>query len=72
MTKESSPIRDFYPADFRIDMNGKRNPWEGVNLLSFINEERLKSAISQHAADSTISDDEKKRNSYGNDLEYRK
>ena len=52
-------------------MNGKRNPWEGVNLLSFINEERLKGAISGHAPDDTISDDERKRNSFGNDLEYR-
>jgi 5'-3' exonuclease len=72
MTNSSSPIRDFYPADFRIDMNGKRNPWEGVNLLSFINEERLKDAISSHAPDSTLTDEEKQRNSFGHDLEYRK
>ena len=71
MVQDSSPIRDFYPADFRIDMNGKRNPWEGVNLLSFINEERLKSAVANHAPDSTLTSDEIERNSRGNDLEYR-
>jgi hypothetical protein len=31
-------------ADFKIDMNGKRNPWEGVNLLPFINSETLMAA----------------------------
>ena len=71
MTTGTSPIRDFYPSDFRIDMNGKRNPWEGVNLLSFINEERLKGAIASHAPDSTLTEEEKQRNSFGQDLEYR-
>ena len=71
MTTSTSPIKDFYPADFKIDMNGKRNPWEGVNLLSFINEDRLKDAIAKHAPDSSLSEEERKRNSFGNDLEYR-
>jgi Xrn1 helical domain len=26
-----SPIADFYPLDFKIDMNGKKNPWEAVS-----------------------------------------
>jgi 5'-3' exonuclease len=25
-----SPIKDFYPLDFKIDFEGKRNEWEGV------------------------------------------
>jgi 5'-3' exonuclease len=28
-----SPILDFYPADFKIDANGKRNPWEAVSHM---------------------------------------
>ena len=65
MTRDDSPIIDFYPTDFQIDMNGKRNPWEGVNLLSFINEKRLKEAVAEHAPNSTISEEEIARNSHG-------
>ena len=41
MTEGSSPIADFYPEDFRVDMEGKRNDWEGVVLVPFIEESRL-------------------------------
>lgn len=41
MTQGSSPIADFYPQDFRVDMEGKRNEWEGVVLVPFIEESRL-------------------------------
>jgi len=41
MKSSKSPIKDFYPESFSVDMNGKRWPWEAVVLLPFIDAKRL-------------------------------
>lgn len=33
MVNEDSPILDFYPEDFQIDMNGKKMLWQGNPTL---------------------------------------
>ena len=42
-----SAIADFYPLQFAVDMNGKRNSWEGIALIPFIEERRLLDAVSK-------------------------
>lgn len=63
MTEPDSPIKDFYPVEFEIDLNGKRRMWEAVVLLPFIDEKRLLGAI-RHL-DHTLTPDERRRNSVG-------
>ena len=70
MTRESSPIIEFYPRDFEVDMNGKRNPWEAVNLLPFIDEQKLKSAVAEYCGEGKITEEERQRNEFGVDLVF--
>ena len=38
MVKEESPIFHYYPSDFKTDLNGKKQEWEAVVLIPFIDE----------------------------------
>ncbi|KAG8708843.1 5'-3' exoribonuclease 2 [Ceratobasidium sp. 395] len=63
MTDEESPIIDFYPTEFEIDMNGKKMAWQGVALLPFIDEKRLLGAMAERYP--KLTEDEVRRNKWG-------
>ncbi|KAL9624273.1 MAG: hypothetical protein Q9160_001520 [Pyrenula sp. 1 TL-2023] len=68
MTSPDSPIIDFYPRDFDLDMNGKKQDWEAVVKIPFIDEKRLLTAMA--TKDSFLTDDEKARNDFGVSLKF--
>lgn len=45
----ASPIIDFYPLEFEADLNGKKNAWEAVVKIPFIDESRLLSAMMERS-----------------------
>uniref|UniRef100_A0A671M5A8 5'-3' exoribonuclease 1 n=1 Tax=Sinocyclocheilus anshuiensis TaxID=1608454 RepID=A0A671M5A8_9TELE len=45
MTSPGSPIVEYYPQDFKTDLNGKQQEWEAVVLIPFIDEKCLLTAM---------------------------
>jgi 5'-3' exoribonuclease 2 len=66
MEDEDSPIKEFYPEDFEVDLNGKKFAWQGVALLPFIDEKRLLDAMNQVYP--LLTDDENARNTFGEEV----
>lgn len=66
MSDEDSPIIDFYPVDFPIDLNGRKFAWQGVALLPFIDEERLLKAMAERYP--SLPAEEAARNGVGEDV----
>lgn len=69
MTEASSPIKEFYPDSFEIDMNGKKSPWEGIALIPFIDETRLLTALD--SVKTPLTEEENARNTPGKEYVFR-
>jgi 5'-3' exonuclease len=66
MVNARSPIRDFYPEEFQIDIDGVRVPWGGVTIIPFVDEKLLVSTIDAVISrQGTMTEKERRRNSQG-------
>lgn len=66
MSEPESEIIDFYPTDFKIDMNGEKQSWRGIALLPFIDEERLLKVV--RSKYDSLTEKENERNSHKNEV----
>ncbi|XP_069419543.1 5'-3' exoribonuclease 1 isoform X1 [Ovis canadensis] len=62
MTSDDSPIIEYYPPDFKTDLNGKQQEWEAVVLIPFIDEKRLLEAM--ETCNHSLKKEERKRNQH--------
>nr|CAG8530056.1 5571_t:CDS:10 [Entrophospora candida] len=69
MTDPNSPIIDFYPNEFELDLNGKKQEWEAVVKIPFIDQKRLVEALD--AREHLLTDEERKRNTFGDSYIFR-
>jgi 5'-3' exoribonuclease 2 len=70
MSSSQSPIIDFYPTNFKLDINGAAYAWMGVNLLPFIDTKRMQLAMKAADGDmKKLSVAEKQRNKKTGDIQ---
>jgi 5'-3' exoribonuclease 1 len=70
MSDPGSPIIDFYPTNFELDLNGKKNDWEAIVKIPFIDEKRLLDAL--NAREAQLSQEERERNAHGLALSFKR
>jgi 5'-3' exoribonuclease 1 len=71
MTDEDSPLRQYYPADFEVDANGKRNAWEAVVKIPFLDETAMLNALNSIDHQKELTPQERLRNLTGKQRRYR-
>lgn len=63
LTSVDSPIADFYPIDFDMDLEGKKNEYEAVILLPHVDPQRIRDVF--RAVEDQLSEYDRKRNKTG-------
>ena len=63
MCSSTSPLKDFYPTKFRVDLNGSTATWHGTVKVPFIDEDKLMSVLK--STDLKLTPAEEIRNTFG-------
>jgi 5'-3' exoribonuclease 1 len=69
LTSPDSIIADFYPIDFEVDLEGKKNEYEGIILLPHVDPERISKAF--ESVKDSLNEEDKERNKSGSIFAYR-
>ncbi len=69
MTSPTSPLKELYPLDFEIDREGTKNPWEGVVILPFIDEDILFACVNK-ISPLSLSPEELSRNEFSSAMHF--
>ena len=69
LTDDQSPIKEFYPSDFEVDVSGKRQSWEGTVILPMINFKRIEDEYLRLIQ--TVNPIDLKRNKRGRSFVYK-
>lgn len=65
MTNPKSPLTVFYPSDFTVDQNGKKQSWESIANIPFIDEKQLLQSINSIDHKKELNEAEQQRNLKG-------
>tara|TARA_Y100000389_G_scaffold113476_1_gene110587 strand:+ start:969 stop:2699 length:1731 start_codon:yes stop_codon:yes gene_type:complete len=68
LTDERSPLRQYCPDDFAIDLSGKRREWEGIVILPMVNFDLVVTNYSERVKQ--VAPKELKRNVCGRSFKY--
>lgn len=70
MTSPDSTLAPYYPKDFEVDANGKKNAWECIVRIPFINSTLLVDEISKINHKETLTEVERLRNILGEEHRF--
>jgi 5'-3' exonuclease len=69
---KDSPLKEYYPQNFAVDLNGERRAYLAIVLLPFIDSHRLFLAEENYGCIEGLSEEERLRNKFGCSLEMKK
>jgi len=70
MTDPASPLASFYPPDFEVDANGKRNDWEAVVKIPFIDQAEMLKVLATIDHKTALTPRERLRNLLGEERSF--